>query len=231
LYGVDKIIVANKMIEKQLFELNVKQDNINVISPFLMPVPSSEKELLSKYCNNNIKVILFNAYRLELTKDKRDIYGFDTLIDGFSKINKDVVLILLIPQMDSIEKKYFDDTISILTKKDRERIVLIQDEENEGYQYIKEADIFIRPTITDGDALSVKEALCFGIPAIVSDCTYRPSQAIQFKTGDSYDLSIKVNSLIENYAKEKNKLMNIKFCEDSKGKQFINLYKELGQQK
>lgn len=229
IYSVDKIIVANDNIKDDLLTLDVKPKHIVKLSPFLMPLELKKVELLQKYKSTNKKLLIFNAYRLELTENGEDIYGFDTLIDSFSKINQNILLILLIPQMENNEKVYFEKHLNKLSKENRGRIIHIQDEKNQGWQYIRESDIFIRPTITDGDALSVKEALCLNIPAIVSDCTYRPAETIKFKTSDSQDLANKVNDLIENYNLEKNKLKNLDFCDNSKGKEYIELYKELGE--
>jgi len=227
IYNIDKIIVANQNIEDDLYSIGMKASNVTLISPFLMPLIEENPNLLSKYRQKNMKILIFNAYRLEITKNGDDIYGFKTLINSFNKVNADTILILLIPSMNREEKEYFQKELNKLALDKRARIIHIQDEKNYGWQYISQSDIFIRPTITDGDAVSVKEALCFKIPAVVSDCTYRPNEAIQFKTNDSDDLARVVNELIENYEFEKEKLKNIDFCSKSKGLDFINLYKEM----
>lgn len=227
LFDVDMTVVANKNIKNDLLSMGIKSKNIIQLSPFLMPLKSKKVKLLEKYKTK--KILVFNAYRLELRDEIHDIYGFGTLINAFKKINKDTILILLIPIMNENEKKYFKKCLSKLTKEDEKRVVHIQDQNNQGWQYISQADIFIRPTITDGDALSIREALCFQVPAVVSDCVDRPEEAIKFKTSDSDDLASKVNYIIENYELEKSKLGNISFCEYSKGKQYLNIYKKLGE--
>jgi glycogen(starch) synthase len=39
---------------------------------------------------------------------------------------------------------------------------------------IADADVFLRTTLFDGDSISVREALHFGVPVIASDCAARP---------------------------------------------------------
>jgi glycogen(starch) synthase len=39
---------------------------------------------------------------------------------------------------------------------------------------IADSDVFLRTTLFDGDSISVREALHFGVPVIASDCTARP---------------------------------------------------------
>jgi len=228
IFNLDKIIVANDNIKKDLLSLGIVEQSIEQLSPFLMPLETKKIDLLNKYKLGNNKILIFNAYRLELRDNVYDIYGFKTLINAFRKIDINTVLILLIPQMNQHEKNYFEEQLITLDKSYRDRVYHIADEENEGWQYISQSDIFIRPTITDGDALSIREALCNKVPAIVSDCVSRPKESIIFKTNDSDDLAIKINNLLENYEERKNKLNNIEFCNSSYGNEYISLYTKIG---
>jgi glycosyltransferase involved in cell wall biosynthesis len=47
------------------------------------------------------------------------------------------------------------------------------------------ADLFIRPTLADGDAISVREALALGRPVVASAVGARPSEAALFPPGDA----------------------------------------------
>jgi glycogen(starch) synthase len=45
-------------------------------------------------------------------------------------------------------------------------------------------DVFLRPTLADGDSISVREALSLGIPVVASRVGARPAGAILFRPGD-----------------------------------------------
>jgi len=47
------------------------------------------------------------------------------------------------------------------------------------------ADVFVRPTLADGDAISVREALALGRPTVASAVGARPSGALVFAAGDA----------------------------------------------
>jgi glycosyltransferase involved in cell wall biosynthesis len=47
------------------------------------------------------------------------------------------------------------------------------------------ADLFVRPTLADGDAISVREALALGRPAVASAVGTRPAGAYLFTAGDA----------------------------------------------
>ena len=50
------------------------------------------------------------------------------------------------------------------------------------------SDVFIRPTLQDGDSISVREAVSLGIPVIASNVGTRPREAVLFETGSVDDL-------------------------------------------
>ena len=47
------------------------------------------------------------------------------------------------------------------------------------------ADLFVRPTLADGDAISVREAIALGRPVVASAVGARPPEAALFPAGDS----------------------------------------------
>ena len=58
------------------------------------------------------------------------------------------------------------------------------------------SDIVLRPTNTDGDALTVREALFLGKKVLASDIVERPEGTILFKTRDIDDLEKRLSSII-----------------------------------
>ena len=221
--NIDNIIAVNINIKNQLMDNNFLDKNIVIISPFLMPDNFNKKEntLLNKFKNNDKIIILFNAYRLVFNSNDKDVYGLDTLIKSFVDIKKNTILILLIPFMDNNEKKYYNKLLEILTIEQKKRVILISDTIVDGWKYINSCDIFVRPTITDGDALSIKEALYMNKPTIVSDCTVRPDNTILFKTSCPDDLSEKINETIDN----KYNITNL--TKENNINKFINFYKAI----
>lgn len=58
------------------------------------------------------------------------------------------------------------------------------------------SDVFVRPTLTDGDANSVREALALGVPTVASDVYARPAEALTCRTGDAVDLARQVRAAL-----------------------------------
>jgi glycosyltransferase involved in cell wall biosynthesis len=58
---------------------------------------------------------------------------------------------------------------------------------------ISACDVFLRPTLEDGDSISVREALALGVPVVASRAGARPAGAILFQPGDAEDLLAKID--------------------------------------
>ena len=58
------------------------------------------------------------------------------------------------------------------------------DQPHSYFELLKNVDVFVRNTSTDGDALSVKEALYLNKPALCSDVVDRPAGTILFRYSD-----------------------------------------------
>jgi glycogen(starch) synthase len=54
------------------------------------------------------------------------------------------------------------------------------------------SDVFIRPTLQDGDSTSVREALSLGVPVVASRIGTRPTGAILFQPGDVGEMLSKI---------------------------------------
>jgi glycosyltransferase involved in cell wall biosynthesis len=54
------------------------------------------------------------------------------------------------------------------------------------------SDVFIRPTLEDGDSTSVREALSLGVPVVASRIGTRPADAVLFEPGDVGEMLSKI---------------------------------------
>ncbi|MGD9991823.1 MAG: glycosyltransferase [Salinivirgaceae bacterium] len=137
----------------------------------------------------------FSKYKQE------DLYGFDITLDVlYSLINKYDLDISLIASVNGVNDKALYD--SFLHKRAAlnltNRFILIESKPKEIYPLFLYSHLFIRPTNTDGNSVSVKEALWFETPIIASDAVPRPKEAYLFKNRDADDLAEKIMYVIKN---------------------------------
>jgi glycosyltransferase involved in cell wall biosynthesis len=57
---------------------------------------------------------------------------------------------------------------------------------------IARSDLFVRPALADGDAISVREALALAVPVVASDAGPRPEGVVRFRSGDAGDLARRI---------------------------------------
>lgn len=61
---------------------------------------------------------------------------------------------------------------------------------------ISVSDVFVRPTLTDGDAITVREALALGVRTVASDVALRPDGTRTFRSGDPFALAEAVEAAV-----------------------------------
>jgi glycogen(starch) synthase len=66
---------------------------------------------------------------------------------------------------------------------------------------IESADIFARPTLADGDSVSVHEALQLGTPVVASNASPRPAGVILHESGDTAALAASIAQTYRNHAR------------------------------
>ncbi len=200
---------ANKIIlvNANLFDkIKLPRQKCVVQNAFLPPVMETEPEIPAtidewiKRAKAVGKVLMCaNAWQLEIYENE-DLYGLDMCIDAMNKLKKDGLAAGFIFNVASTDK------LKDLYLKYQERInelgltedFLLINEKLSFVKLIEKTDIVLRPTNTDGDALTVREALFLGKPVVASDVVERPAGTIFFKTRDVDDMTVKLAVLINN---------------------------------
>lgn len=129
------------------------------------------------------KIIAFNAY-LPSKIDGVDLYGLDMLIDALSDERMVHYSAILCISLTETADRYYDEIQHRVLSRDLGDRVRFQTGQVSFAGILKRADIFVRPTITDGDAISIREAIWYGVPAIASDAVTRPEGSIIFRSRD-----------------------------------------------
>lgn len=129
-----------------------------------------------------------------------DLYGLDLLVDLAARLNRDYPSLgIVVCFWDHLPRD--DARLAWLRERAAERGVehAIHFNTRSGtfIPVLQAADLFIRPTNTDGDAVSVREALYLGIPTIASDAVERPEGTILFRNRDLDDLEAKVRAALD----------------------------------
>ncbi len=195
----DKEFLENKGIKSDIFEIPAyvnpiekEQDRKNIPKEVWNFIDKSKFVIAANGCMRFYK--------------EKDLYGIDMLIDlayRLKKRNIDVNLLIALlgveGQTDE-ERRYYNELKDRISKLNlEEKIFIFEVKGTEFYPMLQKSNLFIRPTNTDGDAVSLREALYFKTPSIASDVVVRPKGTILFQNRNECDLETKVTHVLKNY--------------------------------
>lgn len=185
------------LINEKSFLKGKKINSASVMVPAFIPPQSSEPlpehviSLLEQIDRDRYKMICAtNASRCNYDDNGNEIYGIYFLLKAFAKV-KDAFLIISDPSGDysnSINKESLPKNIEIINGP------------HSFFELLKRCDGMIRATSTDGDAISIKEALYLRRIVIATDCVDRPEGVCLFKYNDSESLLKVLND--KNFSQE-----------------------------
>jgi len=186
------VIADNKNIAQLAQKYSPKP--VIIIDAFLPPLYKENiyKEFIIKYG----KVLINKIYIISMVGwfcyyKGEDLYGFDIALEALHRFKKEIdENVLLLVSINGIRSEELHQKIKIyITKNNLDNSVLfIYEEMPEIWPIYITSKVFIRPTCTDGSALSVKEAMWFETPVVASDCVPRPEGVILFKNRSSNEL-------------------------------------------
>jgi hypothetical protein len=197
----DHVIVVNEEIPKKL---NLKKYHLQpaFIPPDMESEPRLPKhitELVLDKINQQQQIVVANAFRIDFHNNE-DIYGIDLCINAMDELinnrnNRNICLIYIISSLSKSNDAFNRYTNIIREKKLEDSFFLI----NESISFVKLiqiSDIVLRPTSTDGDALTIREGLFLQKRVIASDVIERPEETILYKNQDFQDLALKLEQEI-----------------------------------
>jgi glycosyltransferase involved in cell wall biosynthesis len=206
------IIADNTKIKELVLSLGVKLNKVNVVSAFIPPiVKEQDYEKVPQYIWDFMKsrkpAISANAFQISFYNGI-DLYGLDMIVELVDKLSEkypQIGVVFCLPNVG--DENYFSEINRRIKEKClTENILFITKPLPEVYPIWEKSDIFVRPTVTDGDPLSVREALSLKTPVVTSDACPRPDGVILFKNRDLNDFVNAVQKVWENYDEYKKKL-------------------------
>lgn len=188
---LDCIFVGGEHLVNQLEIFKGNREKISCVDAFLPPLDEDRKGLpkyIKNLFENNDKVICANAYNVHLLSDGSDLYGLHIMSELAKKLNsynincKVIIMIAVLNDRDYINNLFYG----------LKNVEIVSDEEVNGWEVISSSSLLIRPTSTDANAISMKEALMYGVDVIASDVVPRYSGVKTFKYPNVEDLFEKV---------------------------------------
>ena len=183
-----KTLVQNTFSLKNALNWNSKA---TLISSFLPPGnvvpldPILREDLLNFKSRFNL-TFCTNAWNVTFDKHGKEIYGICDLIGIFENTPN---CCLLISDPSGNYERFARNKFTTLPYN-----VLFIKESHDFCNVLKLSDAFIRNTTTDGDSISIHEAMFYEIPVFASNCVPRPAGCILFNDIQKIDLEMRLES-------------------------------------
>jgi glycosyltransferase involved in cell wall biosynthesis len=211
LKSTTSLIAVNSNIKEFCLSTGIDPDKIFLIPAFIPPELRKDEineipKDIRDFSDLHYPVLTANAFKIKFFKDV-DVYGIDLCIELCYNLKQkwnNIGLIFFLPQIGDIQ--YFNSLQQRLNELNLQNNFLFVTQPYPFYPILLKSTVFIRPTNTDGDAVSLREALHFKVPSVASDVVARPDGTILFKNRDINDLTAKVKDLLDHYQYYKQKL-------------------------
>lgn len=171
---------ANRDILLNCF--GVCESRIHVIPAFLnLAAPTNVTQVASS-CEK--RVFLASGYATP-------IYYWEGLLDAIQGLP--ILDELVLAFYSQYDQPYFDEVLEKARQSGPFRVTIHRDLSAEDFhRELSRASMFIRPTLTDGDSIALREALAMKKRVVASDAVARPAGCMMFRSRDVKDLRQKV---------------------------------------
>lgn len=198
------IIAVNRDFQKILASHGISKNKISIIPAF---IPSKDNDSIKKPVPQNMIDFCMRAKPLIVTYAfgplfylNEDLYGLDLVVQLAEELRvglPQIGFIVVISEVTNGEylKKLRTD---ILKRGLDSFFCFVIGDRYSFISFLQYADLFIRATNTDGDALTLREALYYGVPSVASDVCYRPEGTILFRNRNIADLQRVVREVLYN---------------------------------
>lgn len=173
-----------------------------IMPAFLPPVENTEDELPSIIdswikdvkSNNNTVLMCSSSYSID-DYNGFDLYGNDMSINAVRVLNNKKTgrifyLLMIVHNSDKNSEKLIQYQ-NMIENGLRQNVMLVT-KPISFLRVMKASDVVLRPTNTDGDSITIREALYFSKAIVASDCAVRPEGTYVFKTRDLDDFCEKI---------------------------------------
>lgn len=197
----DAIIVVNSDIKAEI-EHRVRGRAVYVVPAFLeAPKDEAPYDLSLENFLSSGRILLIPAYRVQFLRDGREMYGLDTGVEAFAIVAQgrpELRLALFIAERSQGRKAAA--YLASLERRLEQAGLGNRGQVSFGLPFIpalRHNVIVVRPSRSDGDALTVREALHAGVPVVASDVVKRPAGTVTFPVEDVEQLCTELTRLLD----------------------------------
>lgn len=197
------IFCVSDRIARWLVEIDVREEDITVTPAFLPPTALhlSEENLspeMKEFLASHSSIVGTHGWFGYFVKGVH-VYSFDMVLslalflkENFPKSGIYTVV------SGTYETEHRKNILRARRELGLEKDWLITEKPFHAAALYAKSDVFVRPTITDGDSISIRECLYLSVPVIASDVVDRPAECVLFPSRDTDAMIQSVAEVLNN---------------------------------
>lgn len=201
---------------------------VQEICPFIPPADAAEpvgSSRVTDFLERHERVICANGAAITQF-DGHELYGLDLCVELLGRL-RDLPGLGLVFYLSRVNDEAYvqgiQRRIEALGLTER---VCLNTVPGPFHAVIRRSALFVRPTVTDGDALSIREALHAGVPVVASDVVRRPAGCRLFANRKLDSFEAVVRDCLARPEEERARLRSLP---DASGLEpLLELYRQLG---
>lgn len=215
LRAADTLVAVNTHIADGFAGIEGCAEKTHILPAFIPPAERAEDEHaipedVRRFASAHEPLLL--AVGAPFLEQGTDLYGIDMTLDLVDALRADYPKIGVIwALLDFIGSRpeYAAKMRAEVPGRGLEDHWLFIPPQETFYPLYRLADLFVRPTTSDGDAISVRESLHFGLPVVASDASPRPQGVTTFPARNAAALEATVRATLQNLEAEKRRLAGL----------------------
>jgi len=224
------LIATNRTFKTLLLRHKIPGNKVSVFSAFIPDKNGSSKTIpipqdALDFCVKKQPLILTYVYGPD-RHDGEDLYGLDLLVLLGDELRKDFLeigIVVVIPEISN--EVYFEKIKNSIHERGLDSLFCFAIGNHFSFiSFLQYTDLFIRATNTDGDALTLREAVYYGVPSVASDVCHRPEETVLFHNRDFQDLVRVVTNMLSTKNKKRQGVANTRH--ESYASNFISIFEQ-----
>jgi glycosyltransferase involved in cell wall biosynthesis len=196
----DHVFAINPTSPAKLLAHGVSADRITWTAAYLPPTPQESQaavpEPIASFLEAHQQVVACQG-SFGAMHSGQDIYRFDLIAHSLARLRLEFPALGAITLISrNFSSAHRDEVLSLRKRLGLEEHWLIHEVPAPAVPVYARASLFLRPTETEGDSLSVRECLDLSVPVVASDAAARPEGCVLFRRGDLDDLCLRTADLL-----------------------------------
>jgi glycosyltransferase involved in cell wall biosynthesis len=195
----DLFICGTEKIAEDVVASGIPREKTVVIGGYIPPMSKNDPPLpqvVEEFIQGATPLIVSNGVIGNFFQGE-DLYGADLCVELVRELAHEYPSLKFVFCIThTVDLAYRQELQRRIAEYKIEKHFLFVEESMEFYPLVKRSDPLIRATMSDGDAISVREALLFGVPVLGSDSSKRPPQVQLFKNRNLADLVAKTREIL-----------------------------------